>query len=117
MDETITPGVVCHALLAALVASDGRRKKRKRDTTADSIGMAIKRELLERGAREAPPADEFEAWLMQQCEELGRQGGYGSGAVRAMARDLFAEWQLALAAPSFREWLSRGAPSADAEET
>ena len=55
------PAAVCVELLAALEASEGRRKRRKRDTTPDAIGLAIKRELLEAAVREAPAAAEFEA--------------------------------------------------------
>lgn len=108
------PSAVCGALLAALDASDGRRKKRKRDTTPDSIGMTIKRRLLEGAVRDAPAPDDFEPWLMQMCETLGAEG-FGIGPVRAMAKDVLDEWKFALAAPSFREWLASGAPSADAE--
>jgi hypothetical protein len=113
MAAPVEPRDVCRALLSALDASDGRRRKRKRDTTADSIGMSIKRELLERAVRDGPSADDFEAWLARQCEELAP---LGSGGVRAMARDVFDEWRFALAAPSFREWLDQGAPSADGED-
>jgi hypothetical protein len=110
------PQAVCRALLAALSASDGRRKKRKRDTTPDSIGMAMKRELLDRAVRDAPPAEEFEAWLLRQCQAMVDEGIADIGGVRAMAKDIFDEWQYAVAAPSFREWLDQGAPSADGEE-
>ena len=64
------PRAIFQALLEALGASDGRRRRRKRDTTADAIGLALKRELL-------------------------------------------AEWELAIAAPSFRAWLLGGARSDD----
>lgn len=114
-DTAIEPATVCGALLAALDASEGRRKRRKRDTTPDTIGMSIKRELLERAVRERPSGAEFEAWLVTMCETLGAEG-YGVGAVRAMARSVLDEWQFAEAQPSFREWLARGAPSADADE-
>lgn len=110
------PRAVCRALLNALDAAEGRRRKRKRDTTADSIGMGIKRELLERAVRDGPAAEDFEAWLVQQCEDLAARGQAGLGGARAMAQDLFDEWRMALAAPSFREWLERGAPSADSDE-
>ena len=112
----MTPASVCRALLAALAASDGRRRKRKRDTTADSIGMAIKRELLERAVREEPPATEFEAWLLAQCADLVERGLASGGAARAMAQELHSEWRYANEAPAFREWLESGAPSADGEE-
>ncbi len=111
-DRPLEPAELCRELLAALGASDGRRKKRKRSTTADEIGMGIKRELLERAIRDAPAAADFEAWLVRQCEDMA--AGEGIGPVRAMAQDLYAEYKMAAAAPSFREWLARGAPSDDA---
>jgi len=37
------------------------------------------------------------------------------GALRAMAREAIAEWQLAAASPDFCEWLAAGAPSEDRE--
>lgn len=111
----LEPREVCAALLAALDATEGRRRKRKRDTTADSIGLEIKRELLERAVREQPAGDAFEGWLIEQCQSLGAEG-YGIGPVRAMAKDILDEWRFALAAPSFRAWLASGAPSADADE-
>jgi hypothetical protein len=33
--------------------------------------------------------------------------------VRAMALQIFEEWRLALLSDPFRDWLARGAPSAD----
>jgi hypothetical protein len=50
----LRPAEVCRALLAALDASEGRRRRRKRDTTPDAIGLAIKRCLLEQAVREDP---------------------------------------------------------------
>lgn len=114
--DRLEPRDVCAALLDAMRASDGRRRKRKRDTTADALGMALKRELLERAVRDAPSGDELEAWLIQQCLEMV-EAGAGDGGVRAMAKDILDEWRLASEAPSFREWLERGAPSADGEES
>lgn len=114
-EERLDPKAVCGALLAAMRASDGRRRKRKRDTTADALGMALKRELLERAVRDAPSGEELEAWLIRQCDEMV-EAGAGGGGVRAMAVDILDEWRLASAAPSFRQWLESGAPSADGEE-
>ncbi len=115
MSEPLQPSELCRELLAALGASDGRRRKRKRSTTADEIGMGIKRALRERAIRDAPSADDVEAWLGRQCDELA--GGVNAvGAVRAMAQDLYADFRMAAASPSFREWLARGAPSDDAGE-
>ena len=50
MDEprALRPADVARALLAALEASEGRRRKRKRNQTADAFGLSVKRELLER---------------------------------------------------------------------
>jgi hypothetical protein len=104
------PGEVCRELLAALEASEGKRRRRKRDTTPDAIGLTIKRELLERAVTADPEPDEFEAWLHQQCLAAGG----AEGGVRAMALSIFEEWRLAHEAESFREWLARGAPSDDA---
>ena len=111
----LEPREVCAALLAAMRASDGRRRKRKRDTTADALGMALKRELLERAVRDAPSGEELEGWLIRQCDDMVAAGA-GDGGVRAMAKDILDEWRLASTAPSFRDWLDRGAPSADGEE-
>ena len=110
---SIRPGDVCRELLAALAASEGKRRRRKRDTTPDAIGLAIKRELLERAAAADPEPDEFEAWLHEQCLAAGA----GDGGVRAMALSIFEEWRLAHDADAFRDWLARGAPSDDAINT
>ena len=104
------PSQICGELLAALEASEGRRRRRKRDTTPDAIGLTMKRELLERVVAADPEPDEFEAWLHKQCLAAGG----GEGGVRAMALSIFEEWRLAQQADSFREWLARGAPSDDA---
>jgi len=104
------PAEVCHELLAALGASEGRRKRRKRDTTPDAIGLAIKRDLLDRAVTADPAPDEFEAWLLEQCAAAGP----AEGGMRAMALSIFEEWRLALGARSFRDWLAQGAPSDDA---
>ena len=104
------PSEVCRELLAALEAAEGRRKRRKRDTTPDGIGLAIKRVLLERAVAADPDPDAFEAWLLEEC----RAAGEAEGGVRAMALSIFEEWRLAHDAESFRYWLARGAPSDDA---
>jgi hypothetical protein len=105
------PADVCAELLEALQAAEGRRRRRKRDTTPDAIGLAIKRELLEAAVREDPEPETFEGWLLERCRWPGP--GRSVGSVRAMAREVLAEWRLAAAAPDFRAWLERGAPSAD----
>jgi len=104
------PSQICGELLATLDASEGRRRRRRRDTTPDAIGLTIKRDLLERAIAADPEPDEFETWLHEQCLAAGGS----EGGVRAMALSIFEEWRLAHDADAFREWLTRGAPSDDA---
>jgi hypothetical protein len=106
------PGEFCHGLLQALEAAEGRRRRRQRDTTPDALGLAIKRDLLERAVADDPEPEAFEAWLLEQC--LAAADSVSTGATRAMALDVFAEWRLVAVAPEFGAWLARGAPSADA---
>ncbi len=103
------PAEFCRELLAALAASDGRRRRRKRDTTPDALGMAMKRELLEAAVAEDPDAGDFEGWLFQRALP-----GPGSGGVQAMALAILEEWRFAADVDGFRAWLARGAPSDDA---
>ncbi len=103
------PAEVCRHLLQAMGASEGRRKRRKRDTTPDAIGMRIKRDLLERAAADDPDPEEFEGWLLEQCLAAGPL----AGATRAMALDVLDEWRVAVASPGFLAWLEAGAPSDD----
>jgi hypothetical protein len=108
---SMRPADFCHQLLATLEASDGRRRRRKRNTTPDAIGMGLKRDLLERAIHEDPEPQAFEAWLLQHCLAAGDV----SGPLRAMAQDILNEWRLAEVSPAFRAWLQQGAPSDDAE--
>jgi hypothetical protein len=108
--SSIRPAELCKALLAALDASDGRRRSRKRDQTPDAIGLQIKRELLERAVKEDPPPDAFEGWLLN-CSLTCK---VPSGAVAAMSRIIFDEWSLAHSMGDFKTWLEHGAPSDDA---
>src|SRR5262249_43314601 len=108
------PAEVCAALLAALEAAEGRRRSRKRDQTPDAIGLAIKRELLQRVVQEDPHPEAFEAWLLR-CGQ-GGSGPASAGAVAAMARVIFEEWGLTHSMHAFKSWLDQGAPSADADE-
>jgi len=106
----IRPAAACRALLRALDASEGRRRRRARDTTPDAIGLALRRSILERAIADDPEPAAFEAWLCRVCADAG----LASGPTRAMAAEVFEDWRLACAAPDFRTWLERGAPSADA---
>lgn len=107
---SLRPASACRALLDALDASEGRRRRRKRDTTPDAIGMSLKRDLLEAAVLDDPEPDDFEVWLLQRC----LAGDAASlGAMRAMAREVFTEWTLMAASGQFRDWLAAGAPSED----
>lgn len=110
-DADRRPARLCEGLLAALDASEGRRRRRKRDTTPDAVGHGIKREILEAAVRADPDPRDFEAWLLTRC--LAAHRTKSVGATRMMALDILADWRLAEAAPDFLEWLARGAPSAD----
>jgi hypothetical protein len=101
--------VICAQLLQAMDATEGRRKRRKRNTTPDALGMAIKRGLLEAAAAADPEPDDFEAWLFAQVQAAGGL----AGATRAMALEVRDDWQFAVASGGFREWLAAGAPSDD----
>ncbi len=104
----LRPAAVCRQLLSAMDASEGRRRKRKRDTTPDAIGLTLKRRLLLDVVQADPDPEVFEPWLLGVLAELP-----DNGAARAMARAILDEWRLACASPSFQAWLDRGAPSAD----
>jgi hypothetical protein len=73
--------------------------------------MAIKRRLLQGTVRDDPDPERFEGWLLQQTEAGPAEA---SGAIRAMALEVLADWQLAASSAAFRSWLEQGAPSADA---
>jgi hypothetical protein len=103
------PAQICSQLLAALDASEGRRRRRKRNTTPDSVGMAIKRTLLEETVRQDPDPDGYEEWLLERCLTSAEP----SGPMRAMALDIMSDWCLAQTSVLFRNWLDQGAPSDD----
>ena len=109
--KLVRPAEVCKALLAALDAAEGQRRRRKRDQTPDAIGLSIKRELLERAVEQDPEPERFEKWLLNYRESDTQES---SGAVAAMARAIFDEWRLARSLNAFRAWLEQGAPSDDA---
>jgi hypothetical protein len=107
------PADVCRALLAALEAAEGRRKRRKRDQTPDGIGLAVKREVLERVVEDDPDPEMFEGWLLTYVQKS--ESKHSAGAVSAMARAVLEEWRLAHSMGDFKAWLDRGAPSEDAD--
>ncbi|MDP9130038.1 MAG: hypothetical protein M3N35_06595 [Candidatus Binatota bacterium] len=98
-------------MLAALAASEGQRKRRKRDQTPDAIGLAVKRELLERAVEADPEPEAFEAWLLNYSQTC--VAAELAGPASAMARSVFDEWRVAHSLKEFNVWLNQGAPSAD----
>jgi hypothetical protein len=109
--STLRPAMVCKALLAALEASEGRRRRRKRDQTPDDIGLTFKRELLEQAVRDDPEPEAFEEWLLNYTATHDSAGG-----IFAMARAVFEEWRLTHSTNEFKSWLEQGAPSDDATD-
>jgi hypothetical protein len=107
----VRPAELCRALLQALDGAEGRRLRRHRDTTADALGLAIKRGLLERAVADDPEPAAFEAWLLERC--VAAADTVSTGAMRAMALEVFDEWRLAVVSPSFGDWLARGARDRD----
>lgn len=105
------PASVCAALLAALDASEGRRRRRKRDTTPDTIGMSLKRSLLARVIEADPEADAFEGLARRVLPYRIRRRLAGRPARHGA--DVLAEWRLASVSADFRAWLAAGAPSDD----
>jgi hypothetical protein len=110
----LRPADVCRALLAALEASEGRRRKRKRDQTPDAFGLAVKRDLLQRAVEQDPLPEGFEAWLLNYPSTCATRELVGPAV--AMARAVFEEWRLAHTMGEFRKWLQDGAPSDDAND-
>ncbi len=103
------PGPFCHFLLKALDAAEGQTKRRKRDQAPDRLGLAVKRDLLERAAEADPEPEAFEGWLLEQVIAAP-----APGAVRAMGEQILIEYRMARLQPEFAAWLTAGAPSDDA---
>lgn len=111
--DALRPAHFSAELLGALEASEGRRKRRVRDTTPDAIGLRIKRELLDQIVHDDPDPAAFEEWLVSRCLDAG----LADGPVRAMALSIWEEWRLAATSSEFLAWLARGAPSDDREDS
>src|SRR3989449_8808395 len=105
----LRPALVCRALLAALDASDGRRRRRKRDTTPDAIGMSLKRRLLAEAIERDPDPDAFDTWLLERC--LARAAAGPMGAMRAMARDVLEEGGVVVGFLLLTWWRGARAPA------
>jgi hypothetical protein len=111
-NPALRPSEFSQLLLRTLDASEGRRKRRKRDTTPDAIGLGIRRSLLEATMAEDPAPDDFEGWLLMKALTAP-----ASGPVLALCTQIMDEYRVAALDPSFSRWLVDGAPSADAEVT
>ena len=107
---TVRPGEFCRFQLKALEAAEGQTRRRKRDQAPDKLGLAIKRDLLQRAAEADPEPSAFEGWLMEQIVRAPN-----AGAVRAMSEQIFLEYRMARLQPELAEWLVRGAPSDDVD--
>ena len=110
MTALLRPGEFSRQYLNSLSASEGRRKRRKRDTTPDSLGMQLKRELLLAAMDDDPEPAAFEAWLLARTLNAP-----ASGPLRAMCAEILADYHFASLDPGFGQWLAHGAPSADAD--
>ncbi len=108
--ENVRPAEFCREVMASLAASDGRRRRRNRNTTPDAIGLMLKRSLLEEAIAADPDPEAFEDWLFQRC----LLEPAGNGGLRAVAISIFEEWRFAAEVDAFRDWLAAGAPSDDA---
>jgi len=109
--EPLRPAEFARRSLAAIEASEGRRRRRKRDTTPDKIGLDLKRELLYQTAAADPPPDGYEAFLLAQV-----LAARAAGPLRALAAELLDEYRLAALDPTYSRWLANGAPSDDAQD-
>ena len=107
---TLRPGDFSAQLLRTLDASEGRRRRRKRDQTPDGIGLSLKRDLLDAAIVEDPEPADFEGWLLAKA-----LAAPVSGPVLALCGQIMDEYRVAATDPSFGRWLADGAPSADAE--
>jgi hypothetical protein len=102
----LQPADYCAYALGAIEVSEARRKRRKRDTGPDIIGMDIKRELLRQAVEGRPAPEEFESWLVEQVIRSN-----AGGPVRAMADEILADYRNASAIENFQQWLEDGAPT------
>ena len=102
----LRPAEYCRQALEVIELSEERRKRRKRDTGADRLGMDIKQELLSGAIEADPDPDRFEEWLLEQVI-----ASPASGSTRAMAIEVLADYENARAVESFGGWLADGAPS------
>lgn len=107
---TLRPADICRQWLATAEVSEGRHRRRTRDTTPDAIRLAMKRDILAGAVQDDPDPEVFESWLLWRCQAAG----IAYGPVRAIALEILAEWRQAEASQPSWQWLAQGAPSDDA---
>ena len=110
--NSLRPAEFCRQSLEIIQISEERRKRRKRNTGPDMVGMDMKRTLLERAIEADPEPEEFEAWLLQQVIDAP-----AGGPLRAMAMEIHADYENARVVESFGGWLSEGAPAPGYDDT
>src|SRR5262249_1917593 len=89
----------------SIEVSEGRRRRRQRDTLADSLGLEMKQALLLAIEAADPEPEDFERFLLEDALLPGRP----SGPTRGVCTDLWGEWAQIQLLPDFAEWLRSGA--------
>lgn len=95
------PAEICARLLASVDASEGRRKRRARNTTPDALGLNLKRQILADAIAADPDPDLFEGWLLTWA----MANGAAYGPALALCRDVLYEWQTISSSPDYQGWL------------
>jgi hypothetical protein len=87
--------------LFLLASGENQPRKRARDQQADIAGLELKRQVLDLLISADPEPAELDAALMQIISQLGAP----TGPTRAICGTIREEWEAALLAPIFSEWL------------
>lgn len=103
-DVPFRPAEFARLARGSIEVSEGRRRRRQRDTLADSLGLDMKRDLLLAIEAADPEPEDFERFLLEYA--LTHQP---SGSIRGVCTDLWSEWESAQLAPTFADWLRSGA--------
>jgi len=106
---TARPATICRELLAALEASEGRRRRRKARHDARRDRARHQARAARGRRRDDPPPAAFEAG----CSSAVSPPAARPGPRARWPLEVLAEWRLASSLPEFGAWLDRGAPSDD----
>ena len=71
-----------------LAAESGPPRQRARDQRADHVGLALRRQILERLVLLDPPADQLESALLQIVDEMQPPSGPARAAAMSVRDDL-----------------------------